>query len=160
MTDPITASIMIVLGKYAIDKGVTLTKEVGPAAAKKAGELFQTALGRLRREPDKKVIADRFEEEPEKAALLLESDLQATAQEDDDFAAQIKELLTQYEAAAKAHAGTSQTATVTGSGAIAQGSGDALGERAVKARDVGGSIVTGDSNVLDKDLQNDTENSV
>ena len=49
--DPITAGIVVVLGKYVIDQGAGLIKEVGPTAAEKAGELLKTALDHLRGTP-------------------------------------------------------------------------------------------------------------
>lgn len=153
MTDPITASVVIILGKYAIDKGATLAREAGPAAAKKAGELLQTALAYLRRDPTKQVIADRYEQNPEKAAPLLEDDLNEAVQADADFAAQLQALLAQYEEAAKAHAaatGTSYSATVKGGGAVAQGPGaTAVGQRGVYVGgSVSGSVVSGDDNTV------------
>lgn len=145
MIDPITAGVVIVLGKYALDKGVELSKEVGPAAAQKAGELFNTALERLRRDPSKKVIAERFVADPQKAAPLLEDDLAAVMEADPDFAAQMKQLWEAYNEEAGGR-GTTYSATVKGGGAIAQGTGaKALGERAqdFSGSKVGGSIVTG-----------------
>ncbi|HEX6383770.1 MAG TPA: hypothetical protein VF177_03775 [Anaerolineae bacterium] len=153
MTDPITASVVIILGKYAIDKGATLAREAGPAAAKKAGELFQTALAYLRRDPAGQVIADRYEQNPERAAALLEDDLNQAVQADAEFAAQLQALLAQYEEAAEAHAaatGSTYTATVKGGGAVAQGPGaTAVGERGVYVGgSVSGSVVAGDDNTV------------
>ena len=151
MIDPITTSIMIVLGKYALDKGVELTKEVGPAAAQKAGELFQTTLGYLRRDPQKKVIADEFEKDPATYEKPVEKKLEEAVQADPDFASQLQGLLTQYQTAAEAHAvahGTTYTATVKGGGAVARGTGaKAAGERGVIVDgDVSGNIITGNKN--------------
>ncbi|MCI0731530.1 MAG: hypothetical protein L0332_33040 [Chloroflexi bacterium] len=153
MIDPLTATVMIVLGKYALDKGVELAREVGPAAAKKAGELFATTLDYLRRDPNQKVVADEFEDDPATYEKPVEKKLDEAVQADAAFAAQLKELLSQYEAAAKAHAaaaGTMYQATLKGSGAMAQGPGaTAVGERGVQVGGtVGGSIITGDRNVV------------
>jgi hypothetical protein len=142
---------MVILGKYALDKGAALAREVGPAAAKKAGELFTMALEYLRRDPNKKVIADEFEKDPATYEKPVAKKLEEAVQTDPDFAAHLKEVLTQYEAAAKAHAaGVMYQASLRGSGAIAQGPGaTAVGERGVQVGgSVGGSIVTGDSNVI------------
>lgn len=150
MTDPIIAPVMTVLGKYVLGKGEVLAREAGPAAAIKAGELLQTVLNYLRRDAATKVIADRYQQDPEKARPLLEDDLNTAIQADANFAAQLKELLAQYQAEAKAYAATGATysATLKGSGAIAQGGGDALGQGAVKAGDVHGAIITGSGNVI------------
>lgn len=156
MTDPITASIVVILGRYAIDKGAELAKEVGPKAAEKAGELLKTALDHLRRKPKGEVVADGFEEDPSTYEKPVEKELASAAEADPDFAAQLQALLAEYEEAARAHAaarGTRYEASLKGSGAIAQGPGaTAVGERGVHVGgDVGGSIVTGDRNVVDRD---------
>ena len=147
MTDLITASVMIVLGKYALDKGAELAKEAGPAAAEKAGELFKTVLNRLRRQPAGEVVAEEFKKDPETYEKPVAKKLETAVQADSDFAAQLQQLLDEFEEAAQQHAAATGTTYVSlsGSGAVATGSGDALGERAVKARDVKGSITTGDS---------------
>ena len=44
--DPITTSIVMVLGKYALDKGGELAQEVGPQALEAAKEMFSLALNR------------------------------------------------------------------------------------------------------------------
>jgi len=124
--DPIITPIVIVLGKYALDKGVELAKEVGPKALETAKEMFTVALDRLRRSPDGKFVADKFEESPETYQKPLEEEIVKAVQADPDFVAQLKALLAQYEEAAREHAaesGTSYQATVIGSGAIAQGEG-------------------------------------
>lgn len=147
MTDPITASVMIILGKYALDKGAELAKEAGPAAAKKAGELFKAALARLRRDPAGEIVAQEYEQDPPTYEKPVEKKLEAAVQADPAFAAQLQALLADYEAAAQAHAvaaGTTYRATVKGSGAAAQGAGaTALGKGAVQAGNVTGSIITG-----------------
>jgi hypothetical protein len=158
MADPLTASVIIILGKYVVDKGVELAREVGPAAAEKARELFRTTLDYLRRDPGTTVIVDRYEQDPVRAEPLLEVDLQTAVQADSDFAKQLQVLLTQYETAAKTHAattGTTYKATVKGSGVVAQGEGaTAVGARGVYVGGkVGGSVNTGDHNKVDSDMR-------
>jgi hypothetical protein len=156
--DPLITSIVVILGKYALDKGVELGKEVGPKALDTAKEIFAVALDHLRRDPKGEVIADEYETDPETYQKPVEKALAEAAQADPDFAAQLKDLLAKYEEAAKEHAaarGDSYQATLAGSGAIAQGEGAvAAGERGVAVGgDVKGStIVTGAGNVVgDKD---------
>lgn len=153
MIDPITASIVIVLGKYALDKGAELAKEVGPTAVQKASELFQTALDYLRRDPNQKAIVERFEKNPKTAAPLLEEDLQAAIHSNAELAKQLKEMLEQYEAAAKVYTADTRApyqANLQGSGAIAQGPGaQAYGERAVHVGgNVAGPIITGNQSTV------------
>lgn len=151
MTDPITAGIIVVLSKYVIDQGAELIKEVGPAAAKKAGELLKTALDYLRGSPKGELVAGGFEEDPETYEKPLAKELETAVQADPDLAARLDELWAEYQEAAKAFAGgSSYQAHLEGSGAIAQGEGaTAVGERGVNiGGNVGGPIITGSGNVI------------
>lgn len=152
MTDLTTASIAIILGKYALDKGIDLAKEVGPAAAGIAGELARKVLGHLRKEPKGEMVADEFEQDPETYQKPLEKKLDEAIEADPGFVAQLQGLLAQFEEAAKAHAvasGAVYKGIVRGSGALVQGPGaQAAGERGVVAGDVGGPIITGDHHVI------------
>lgn len=151
MTDPITAGIIVVLSKYAIDQGAELIKEVGPTAAKKAGELLKTALVHLRGSAKGEVVADGFEEDPETYEKPLAKEMETAVQADPDFAAQLDKLWAEYQEAAQAYSGgTSYQATVEGGGAVAQGEGaTAVGERAVNiGGNVGGPVITGSGNVI------------
>ena len=146
--DPITASIAIILGKYALDKGAELGKEVGPKALETAKEMFSLVLERIgKKKPE---TAQEFPKDPETYRKPLEKALEAELKADPGFAARLKALLEKYEQAAQEHAaatGTTYKATLIGSGAIAQGPGaKAVGERGVLVEgDVkGGVIVTGD----------------
>ena len=122
--DPFITPIVLVLGKYALDKGAELGKEVGPQALEKVKEMFGLALERVKRVDAR--AAQKFPDNPEGYQTPLADALTEAAQADPAFAAQLKDLLAKYEAAAKEHAtatGTSYRATLTGSGAIAQGPG-------------------------------------
>lgn len=150
MTDPLTASVMMVLGKYAIDKGATLLKEVGPQAAEKAGALLQKALAHLRRDPKGEMVAEEFVQDPETYAKPVQKKLDELLQANAALKTELAALLAEYEAAAKAHTPTYQ-GSVRGSGALAQGAGaTAVGERGVNIQ--GGSsnapIITGSGNSI------------
>jgi len=122
--DPITTSIVIILGKYALDKGVELGKEVGPTALEKAKEMFGMVLEHVKGVAPR--TAQKFPENPEGYKAPLTDALDEAVQADADLAAKLKALLEEYEAAAKEHAaamGTRYQAILTGSGAIAQGPG-------------------------------------
>lgn len=124
--DPITISIVIILGKYALDKGVELGKEVGPKALETAKEMFTLVLDHLRRDPKGEVIAGEFEQDPQTYQKPVEKALAEATQADADLATKLEALLEKYEAAAMEHAATTGTryqATLIGSGAIAQGPG-------------------------------------
>lgn len=122
--DPLITPIVIILGKYALDKGVELGKEVGPKALEVAQAMFQTALERIAQK--KPETAAEFPQNPATYQKPLEQALAAEAAADPAFAAQLKALLESYEQAAQEYAtvtGGSYRATLTGSGAIAQGPG-------------------------------------
>ncbi len=123
--DPLVASIVMVLGKYMVDKGIELGKEIGPKALDKVKEMAGMALDKLRGKPDAKPIVDEYEKDPEAYQKPLEKKL-ADAMADPEFAAKLKGVYEQYAAEAKAfnpQAAVSYSATVKGSGAIAQGPG-------------------------------------
>jgi rhamnose utilization protein RhaD (predicted bifunctional aldolase and dehydrogenase) len=143
--DPMITPIVIILGKYALDKGAELAKEVGPKALETAKEMFQTVLERVgQKKPE---TAAEFPNDPETYQKPLEKALEAETQADPDLAAQLKALLQEYEKAAQAHAAvTSQTyqATVSGSGAVAQDHSVAAGEGGLAIKgDVHGGITVG-----------------
>lgn len=148
MLDPITTPIAIMLGKYALDKGAELGKDVGPKALDTVKEMYAATLDHLRRTPKGEVIADEFVEDPETFEKPLVKKLEQAARDEPDFADRLEMLWQQFEeerAAYQAAQGVSYQATAT-SGAVAQGEGaTAVGERGVNVGgDVGGSIVTGD----------------
>jgi hypothetical protein len=124
--DPILTPIMIILGKYALDKGIELGKAVGPDALKTAKEIYGMTLDHLRKDPKTEVVVEEYEQDPAAAEKLLEKKLASTLETNPDFAAQLKELLAQYEQQAQSHAvaaGVSYQATISGTGAAAQGEG-------------------------------------
>lgn len=150
MTDPLTASVMMVLGKYAIDKGATLLKEVGPQAVEKAGALFKKALESLRRDPKGEVVADEFTADPETYAKPVEKKLDELLQANAELKAELAALLAEYQVAAKAHTPSYQ-GTVIGDGALAQGDGaTAVGAGGVNLQggSSSGPIVTGSGNTI------------
>ena len=142
--EPLTASIVVILGKYALDKGVELGKEVGPKALDTAKEMFSTVLDRLRRNPTGQVIAQGFEEAPEIYEKPVGKELEKEVEADPEFATQLQDLLDKYEEAAKEHAaatGTVYKATVKGSGAVAQDHSVVTGAGGVAVgRDVRGGV--------------------
>lgn len=124
--DPLSASITIILGKYALDKGAELAKEAGPAALEKARDIVTTALGRLRKDPAGEFVAKGFEKSPQGYQEPLQEKLAEIIEADPDFAAKLETLLEAYETAAQEHAaatGATYQASLEGSGAIAQGEG-------------------------------------
>lgn len=144
--EPITASIVIILGKYALDKGVELGKEVGPKALETAKEMFQVVLERIgKKKPE---TAAEFPQDPETYEKPLAGAVEAEAQADPDFKAQLEALLARYEELAKAHAaaaGTAYQATHTGTGDVMQNVTVSAGDGGVAVgRDVHGGVQVGD----------------
>jgi len=150
--DPIVTPIAIILGKYALDKGLELGKEVGPTALEKAKEMFGMVLERVgHKKPE---TAAEFPDDPEAYQKPLEKALDAELSTDQDFKAQLQALLAQFEEAATAHAaatGTTYEAKLEGSGAVAQGPGAvAAGAGGVAiGGDAHGPILTGDRSKIE-----------
>lgn len=146
--DPLTAGIMIVLGKYAMDKGVELTEKYGPTVAEKAKDLALTVLDKLRQSDDGAFIAGKFEDDPPTFEKPLEKELAKMINEDAAFADQLKRLFDDYKEAEKAAqpGGDSYNADVSGSSnVIVQGSDNvtAVGGSAAIGGDVGGDVNMG-----------------
>lgn len=136
--NPVTVSIVVILGKYALDKGLELGKEVGPRALETAAQMFKLVLDRIGvKRPE---TAAEFPADPETYEKPLLAALEAELAADEAFAAELRALLARYEDAAGQHAaaaGVSYRAEVRGSGAVAQGKGAA-------AAGEGGTAVSGD----------------
>jgi len=132
--DPLTASITVILGKYALDQGATLVKEVGPQALETAKEIFTLALDRLRQKPTGQVVAGEFEEDPATYEKPVGKELDKEVQADAEFKDQLQALLDRYEQAAQEYAaaqGRTYTRVQVRDGAVAIGEGStALGQGA------------------------------
>jgi hypothetical protein len=142
--DPITISVVTILGKYALDKGVELGKAVGPKALDTVKEMFGMVLARVRQEPHGEVIADEFEEDPETYEKPLAKKVEAAADDDTDFAQQLKALYERFQAQFKTHMGkTGETysAYLEGDGAIAQGANAIAGGK-------GAIVIHGHGNIM------------
>jgi hypothetical protein len=144
--DPLVTPIVIILGKYALDRGLELGKEVGPQALETAKEMFALALDHLRKKPAGQVIAGEFEQDPETYEKPVEKELDTALQANPGLAQQLQDLLARYEQERKEYAaaqGLAYTVTQTRDGAIAQGDGaTAMGAGATQIQ-VGGSVAGG-----------------
>ena len=118
--------IVIILGKYALDKGVELGKAAGPKALETVKEMYAQTLEHLKRTPRSEVITDEFSKDPVAYQKPMEKELKQAVEADSAFEANLAALYQQFEAAAKEHAATQNVdykTMVYGSGAIAQGPG-------------------------------------
>ncbi len=95
--DPLTTAITTILGKYAIDKGATLIKEAGQAAANIAAKLFEKVLNRLKADPAEAKNAQRFEQNPEGYTAPIADAIDEQMKSDPNFADEIKKLLEEFE---------------------------------------------------------------
>ena len=140
--DPLIVSVVTILGKYALDKGVELGKAVGPQALETVRSMFGMVLAKVRKTAPR--TAEKFPENPEGYEAPMQDVLQETLEADPDFAAALKRHLETYQEAAKAYAaasGTSYRASLEGEGAIAQGEG-------ATAAGKGATVIQGDGNVI------------
>jgi len=125
--DPITlsmiSSVAIILGKYALDKGVELGKEVGPNALDTAKQMFDSILDRLSRK--KPETAESFREDPEIYQKPLEKILSIEVEADPEFEAQLDAWLKMYQEQAAVFQAKVGSADVLleGNGAVAIGPG-------------------------------------
>jgi hypothetical protein len=120
--DPLIVSVVTILGKYALDKGVELGKAVGPQALETVRSMFGMVLAKVRKTDPR--TAEKFPENPEGYEAPMQDVLQETLEADPDFAEALKTHLETYQEAAKAYAtasGTSYRASLAGDGAMAQG---------------------------------------
>jgi hypothetical protein len=93
--EPIIATIIIILGKYALDQGATMAALIGPKALDTAKEMFRLVIDRISlSKPD---IAAEFSKDPQTYQKSLKKSLQEEAANDDDFNKQLKTLLLNYE---------------------------------------------------------------
>jgi hypothetical protein len=130
--DPLTAAVVTVLGKYTIDKGATLLKEAGQAAADAAARLFHKVMERLKADPAEAKNAERFEKNPEGYKQPITDAVEEQIKADPDFAAQLRALLEEFQRAERAAGVSIATSHVT-----ATASSDGL---AVGSISIGGSV--------------------
>ena len=123
--EPIITPIVVILGKYALDKGVELGKEVGPKALETAKEMFAMILDRIgKKKPE---MATDFSEDPEIYQKPMEKAVAAEADVDPKFKAELEELLKAYEAAATEYKQTvGQAITAREHSAVATDEGAAI----------------------------------
>ncbi len=134
--DPLTVAVTTILGKYAIDKGATLLKEAGKAAADLAGKLFQKVIDHLKADPAEAKNADRYEQDPTKHQELIGEVIDEKVKADPAFAGEMKTLVEAFERAsgtsimsiASSHAqifsGDNAFVVGTNTGTILQNKGD------------------------------------
>lgn len=124
--EPVFTAVISILGKYAMDKGSELVKAVGDKAIDKAKELYKFVLDRLRKEPAGEVVVAEYKKEPEVYEKPLELKLTQALEADPGFAQRLRELLEQFDQAAKAHsdaAGVKYQSIISGTGSTAHGTG-------------------------------------
>jgi hypothetical protein len=100
--DPLTTTIMTVLGKYVIDKGAALAKEVGQAAAEAAGKLFTTVMAKLKDTGDAK-NAERYEKDSKGYEKPVADSVEEQIKADPDFARELQQLVEQFKQAGGAN---------------------------------------------------------
>jgi hypothetical protein len=149
--DPLIVSIVTLLGKYALDKGVALGEAVGPQALETVRSMFGMVLAKVRKTDPR--TADKFPENPEGYEAPMQDVLQETLEADPDFAEALKAHLETYQEAAKAYAtasGTYYQASLKGDGAIAQGEG-------ATAAGKGATVIQGHGNVVGNHSRSDVQ---
>jgi hypothetical protein len=131
--DPVTVAIVVILGKYALDKGAEIAPVIGAQALAVGERLFRFVFDRLTSKgTEKEVIARGFERDPaifEKPfAKILDEEMRSDAR----FAAEVHKLVDEYNRSVEAHSGGDEykirvggavtgTGFVVGSGTVSAG---------------------------------------
>jgi hypothetical protein len=123
--DPVTISVVTILGKYALDKGFELGKEVGPRALEAAEKMFGMVLERIgKKKPE---MAADFGDDPETYQKPMEKAVTAEADADPEFKVVLEEMLKAYEVAATEYKQTiGQAITASEHSAVATDGGVAI----------------------------------
>lgn len=148
--DVITASVISILGKYALDKGAELAKEAGPAAKEAAEKLFDKIIGYFRDKPETQAIANGYENNPTGYEVPMQDQVDTAVQQDADLKAELEKLIAQYkkekEAFQAAQPGSTQVSVSEGGTAVVGSGNTVVGERGVYVKgSVKGGITTGDT---------------
>ena len=119
--DPLTTTIMTVLGKYAIDKGVGLAMEVGQAAVDAAGKLFARVMAKLKADPGEAKNAERYEKDPKTFEAPVAAAVDDQVKADPNFAKELQQLIEQFKQAGGASLVASNIAATASQGGTAVG---------------------------------------
>lgn len=126
--DALTMMVVDVLGKYVIDNGTMLVKEVGENAAQYATQLCELVLKRLNADPVDARNAERFKNDPEGYQVPMADAIAKKMESDPNFATQLSALLDEYK---KITAVKNSAKTEIRSGTAAMQGGIAAGEGGV-----------------------------
>ncbi len=122
--ESLTAGLMVVLGKYAMDKGIELTEKYGPVVAKKARILVLTVLDKLRKTGNGAFVADNYQKDPIVYEKPMETELTKLIAQDSTFASKLEQLLKDYHSAIDA---VQPTTTISGDrNVVTQGEGNTV----------------------------------
>lgn len=137
--DPITVGIVVVLGKYAIDKGAEIAPVIGKQALDVAERLFRFVVDRLSSKGrEEEVIAKGFEKDPDVFEKPFAKILDEEMQSDAAFAAEVRRLVNEYNSSVEARKASDEY-KIHISGSVS-GVGFVVGRGTVSA---GGDIVGG-----------------
>ena len=104
--------------------GLILGQQPAGPAGEIAAQLRLTTLDQLRRDPRPRLVVEEYQADPAAAERLLVKKLAAAIESNLDFAEQLRTLLARLAQQIPPEAGsTSYTATMNGSGSLAQGPG-------------------------------------
>lgn len=151
--DPVTASIFVILGKYALDKGAVLVKESGPVAKQVAGTLFDKVVGYFKEKDDTKVLAEGYEQKPSGYEESMKDQVADALKLDEAFKKELEALIAQFKEAEKKYQANSTVLTASGdNNTMVAGDGNTVvGARGVFVKgDVSGNIITGDNNKINE----------
>jgi hypothetical protein len=142
----VSLAAMLLLAQYEPDQGSALSRQAGPQATALVDQIFDLVLDKVKAVDAR--TAQRYPDNPSGYDAPLSDALAELLEANQTLTGQLKTLLTQYEAAVKAHQASGPQATMTGSGVIIQGSKLSAGKRGVVGSSAGGNIIMGDHNII------------
>jgi hypothetical protein len=142
----ISLATMLLLSRYAPDRGTELSQQVGPQATAIAGEILTQSLAQVKTVDPK--TAERYSANPRGYEAPLSDALDELLEANQELTTRLKALLARYETESQTYRETGPRAAISGSGVITQQSTQTAGERGVAGSSAGGSIITGDSNIV------------
>jgi hypothetical protein len=147
----VSLATMLVLSRYAPDKGGELSQQFGSQATALAAEIFDLVLEKVKAIDAR--TAQRYPQNPTGYDAPFSDVLAELLEANQILTSQLKALLAQFQETANFDQTTGPQATITGSGVISQHSTLTAGDRGVAGSSTGGSIITGDNNVVENNRE-------
>jgi hypothetical protein len=145
----VSLAAQLILEQFVGDQGAALAQMAGPQASAKAGEITSLVLEEVKVVDSR--TAQKYPENPTGYQTPLNDVLNEILEANQSLITQLVTMLEQYQttvAATKPVQSAPLQPNLSGSGVITQQSRQTAGERGVVGANVGGNLITGDSNMV------------